>query len=108
MPALKFCHRQEECPLLMGAVEAKVKLQSTLNVERMEWEAKRCLMNQLYQAARKLRTAQVRYFKSRLHEDLVKSRVAEADFDKLLARIRMLSRPPQPGLFDGAGQPVKA
>ena len=108
MSGLKFCNHQEECQLVLGAVEAKVKLQTELALQRKEWEAKRCLMNQLYQAARKLRAVQVRYFKSRLHEDLVKSRVAEADFDKLLARIRMLSRPPQPGLFDGAGQPVKA
>ena len=89
MPEVKFCNRQEECPLVMGAVEAKVKLQSTLNVERMEWEAKRGLMNKLYQAALKLRAAQVKYFKSRDQRDLVASRVIEADFDKLLINIKL-------------------
>ena len=51
MPGLKFCNHQEECPLVMGAVEAKVKLQTELAVQRKEWEAKRAIMNSLYLAA---------------------------------------------------------
>ena len=40
MAEFKFCNHQEECQLVMGAVEAKVKLQQEFNVARMEWEAK--------------------------------------------------------------------
>jgi len=97
MPEVKFCHRQEECPLVLGAVEAKVKLQSTLNVERLEWEAKRTLMNKLYTEAVKLRAAQRKYFKSRDQRDLVASRVIETDFDKLLINIKLQAK----------GQPVQ-
>ena len=67
MPGLKFCNRQEECPLVMGAVEAKVRLQQELNVARMEWDAKRVLMNKLYSAAVKLRAAQPGLFRPACH-----------------------------------------
>ncbi len=55
MPGLKFCNHQEECQLVLGAVEAKVKLQTELAVQRKEWEAKRAIMNSLYLAAVKRR-----------------------------------------------------
>ncbi len=97
MPEFKLCSHQEDCPLVMGAVEAKVNLQSQLNVERMEWDAKRALMNKLYSTAVKLRAAQQRYFKTRDQRDLVASRVIEADFDKLLIRIKLQAK----------GQPVQ-
>ena len=97
MLEVKFCHRQEECPLVLGAVEAKVKLQSTLNVERLEWEAKRTLMNKLYTEAVKLRAAQQKYFKTRDQRDQVASRVIEGDFDKLLINIKLQAK----------GQPVQ-
>ena len=85
MSGLKFCNHQEECPLVLGAVEAKVKLQSTLNVERSEWEAKRTLMNKLYTEAVKLRAAQ----RKRAQTDLTACRVLESDFDELLDEIRL-------------------
>lgn len=92
MADLKFCNRQEACPLVMGAVEAKVKLQATLNVERSEWEAKRAIMNKLFSAAVKLRAAQKRYFKSRGQRELVESRVIETDFDNLLEHIKFQAK----------------
>ena len=89
MPGLKFCNHQEECPLVLGAVEAKVKAQSELNVKRMEWESKRAFMNNLYLAAVKLRKAQKTYFKTRTQTDLTACRVLESDFDELLDEIRL-------------------
>ena len=89
MAEFKFCHRQEECPLVMGAVEAKVKLQTELAVQRKEWEAKRAIMNSLYLAAVKLRKAQKKYFKTRAQTDLTPCRVLESDFDELLDEIRL-------------------
>lgn len=89
MPGLKFCNRQEECPLVMGAVEAKVKLQTELALQRKEWEAKRAIMNSLYLAAVKLRKAQKKYFKTRAQSDLVASRVIESDLDELLEEIKL-------------------
>ena len=97
MAEFKFCNRQEECQLVMGAVEAKVRLQQELNVARMDWEAKRALMNKLYTEAVKLRAAQRKYFKSRDQRDLVASRVIEGDFDKLLINIKLQAK----------GQPVQ-
>ena len=97
MAGLKFCNRQEECQLVMGAVEAKVRLQQEFNVARMDWEAKRALMNKLYTEAVKLRAAQRKYFKSRDQRDLVASRVIEGDFDKLLINIKLQAK----------GQPVQ-
>ena len=97
MPGFKFCNHQEECQLVMGAVEAKVKLQQEFNIARMEWEAKRVLMNKLYSEAVKLRAAQQKYFKSRDQRDLVASRVIETDFDKLLINIKLQAK----------GQPVQ-
>ena len=97
MAGLKFCNRQEECQLVMGAVEAKVRLQQEFNVARMDWEAKRALMNKLYTEAVKLRAAQQKYFKTRDQRDLVASRVIEADFDKLLINIKLQAK----------GQPVQ-
>ncbi len=95
MPEVKFCNRQEECPLVMKAIEEKVKMQTRLNVERDEWEAKRALMNSLFVTGVKLRAAQQKYFKTRRHEDLIESRVVESEFDKLLA---ILKRQPKHGL----------
>ena len=89
MAEFKFCNRQEECPLVMGAVEAKVKLQTELSVQRKEWEAKRAIMNSLYLAAVKLRKAQKKYFKTRAQSDLVASRVIESDLDELLEEIKL-------------------
>jgi len=100
MPELKFCNRQEECPLVMGAVEAKVKLQTTLSLERKEWETKRAIMNNLYLAAMKLRSAQKKYFRTRSQSDLTTCRVIESDFDGLLEEIKLQAkgRPIQPTL----------
>lgn len=89
MAEFKFCHRKEECPLVMGAVEAKVKLQTELAVKMKEWEAKRAIMNSLYLAAVKLRKAQKKYFKTRAQTDLVASRVIESDLDELLEEIKL-------------------
>ena len=89
MPGLKFCNHQEECQLVLGAVEAKVKLQTELAVQRKEWEAKRAIMNSLYLAAVKLRKAQKKYFKTRAQTDLTACRVLESDFDELLDEIRL-------------------
>ena len=36
MLGLKFCNHQEECQLVLGAVEAKVKLQTELAIQRKE------------------------------------------------------------------------
>ncbi len=89
MPGLKFCNHQEECQLVLGAVEAKVKLQTELVLRRKEWEAKRAIMNSLYLAAVKLRKAQKKYFKTRAQTDLTACRVLESDFDELLDEIRL-------------------
>ena len=90
MPAeYSSCMWQNVCPMLMGEVEAKVKLQTELDVHRKEWEAKRAIMNSLYLAAVKLRKAQKKYFKTRAQSDLVASRVIESDLDELLEEIKL-------------------
>lgn len=86
MPGLKFCNRQEECPLVMGAVDDKVKLQTVLAIKMREWDAKLAIMNGLYLAAVKLRKAQKKYFKTRAQTDLTACLVLESNFDELLTR----------------------
>lgn len=89
MPGFKYCNHQEECQFVLGAVEAKVKLQTELAVKMKEWESKRAIMNSLYLAAVKLRKAQKKYFKTRAQTDLTACRVLESDFDELLDEIRL-------------------
>ena len=38
MPGLKFCNHQEECQLVLGAVEAKVKLPEGVGGEEGDYE----------------------------------------------------------------------
>lgn len=82
-----LCLKQETCPLLLGAIEAKVKAEATLRVETANYEAKRKMMNTLFSLARKCRLAQKDYFASRTNADLVKSRVAERQLDACIAQI---------------------
>ena len=79
VPEYSSCRWQNVCPMLMGEVEAKVKLQTS----------KRAIMNSLYLAAVKLRKAQKKYFKTRAQTDLTACRVLESDFDELLDEIRL-------------------
>ena len=89
VPGFSSCRWQNVCPMLMGAVEAKVKLQTELAVKMKEWESKRAIMNSLYLAAVKLRKAQKKYFKTRAQTDLTACRVLESDLDELLDEIRL-------------------
>lgn len=63
MADIKICSRQEQCPLLLGAVEAKVNAESALRLEREKTASMRRAFNDYFRAGCAMRNAQ-RVFKA--------------------------------------------
>ena len=105
---MKWCARQESCPVLLAAVEAKVEAESRARVAKSEmaaavqaFDAKRTLFNEFYKLVDRCRKAQKRYFAEKTQSALIASKQAERSLDAHLAMLRSASsRKPQlqPGI----------
>lgn len=99
---IKICVKQEECPLLLAAIEAKVKAESELRLwnsccnpqqEISDLKARMAKMSasgkRLYTLVKACRDAQKNYFAASKDDDkkslLKVSRAAEIALDKLLS-----------------------
>ena len=101
-----LCTRQEACPLVLAACERKVIAEASARLAeanltdlKAEYDHKRPIMNELYAAGVAMRKAQRDYFKDRTHANLVKSKVAEERFDKVLTACANVGKPTQPTLI---------
>lgn len=100
---MTWCARQEGCPVLLAAVEAKVEAESRARVEKSEmaaaaqaFDAKRTLFNEFYKLVDRCRKAQKRYFAEKTQSALIASKQAERSLDAHLAMLRSASsRKPQ-------------
>lgn len=125
MSDMIICSKQEECPLLLAAIEAKVKAESELRLWnstcwnpqkelqdlRKAHEELRANSNKLFKLAAATRDKQRLYFATNAsHYDekqraLVASRAAEHDLDKFLSSLKLAAaerkRQSQPDLFQG-------
>ena len=125
MSDMIICSKQEECPLLLAAVEAKVKAESELRLWnstcwnpqkelqdlRKAHEELRANSNKLFKLADSARAKQVLYFATspanydEKHRALVACRAAEHDLDKFLTELKLAAaerkRQSQPDLFQG-------
>ena len=105
---MKWCARQESCPVLLAAVEAKVEAESRARMVKSEmaaaaqaFDAKRTLFNEFYKLVDRCRKAQKRYFAEKTQSALIASKQAERSLDAHLAMLRSASsRKPQlqPGI----------
>ena len=105
MSEAKWCQRQDSCPLLLGAIEAKVEAEYKARVAKhnqdasaQEFETKRTLFNEFYKLVARCRKAQKRYFAEKTQSALIASKEAERE-RALDAHMEMLrsasSRKPQ-------------
>lgn len=117
-----LCHRQERCPVVLGACERKVAAEARARIAESKvamlegrvaafeqdsaaYEGKRSAMNELFAAGVAMRTAQKKYFADRTNKNLVTSKLAEERFDQALAACRNLGKPKQSTLsFDGGAK----
>lgn len=101
MSEAKLCQRQDSCPLLLGAIEAKVEAEARVAKSEMAaavqaFDAKRTLFNEFYKLVDRCRKAQKRYFAERTQSALIASKEAERGLDAHLAMLRSASsRKPQ-------------
>lgn len=103
MSEAKWCQRQDNCPLLLGAIEAKVEAEHKARVAKhnqdeaaQAFETKRTLFNEFYKLVARCRKAQKRYFAERTQAALIASKEAERGLDAHLAMLRSASsRKPQ-------------
>ena len=105
---MKWCARQESCPVLLAAVEAKVEAESRARMVKSEmaaaaqaFDAKRTLFNEFYKLVDRCSKAQKRYFAEKTQSALIASKQAERSLDAHLAMLRSASsRKPQlqPGI----------
>jgi hypothetical protein len=103
MSEAKWCQRQDSCPLLLGAIEAKVEAEYKARVAKhnqdaaaQAFETKRTLFNEFYKLVARCRKAQKRYFAERTQSALIASKEAERGLDAHLAMLRSASsRKPQ-------------
>ena len=91
-----WCQQQYSCPLLLGAIEAKVEAEHKARVAKhnqdaasQEFETKRKLFNEFYKLADRCRKAQKRYFAEKTQAALIASKEAERRLD---AHIAMLAK----------------
>ena len=96
MSEAKWCQRQDSCPLLLGAIEAKVEAEHKARVAKHNqdeaaraFETKRTLFNEFYKLACACRKAQQRYFAEKTQAALIASKEAERRLD---AHIAMLAK----------------
>ena len=100
---MTWCAKQDSCPLLLGAIEAKVEAEYKARVAKhnqdasaQEFETKRTLFNEFYKLVDRCRKAQKRYFAERTQSALIASKEAERSLDAHLAILRSASsRKPQ-------------
>ena len=78
MSEAKWCQRQDSCPLLLGAIEAKVEAEYKARVAKhnqdasaQEFETKRTLFNEFYKLVARCRKAQKRYFAEKTQSALI-------------------------------------
>lgn len=103
MSEAKWCQRQDSCPLLLGAIEAKVEAEHKARVAKHNqdeaaraFEAKRTLFNEFYKLADRCRKAQKRYFAEKTQTALIASKQAERALDAHIEMLRSASsRKPQ-------------
>ena len=103
MSEAKWCQRQDSCPLLQGAIEAKVEAEYKARVARhnqdeaaQAFDSKRTLFNEFYKLADRCRKAQKRYFSEKTQAALVASKQAERALDAHMEMLRSAaSRKPQ-------------
>ena len=95
-PPVKWCQRQDSCPVLLAAIEAKVEAESmartakhNLDAATQAFETKRTLFNEFYKLAVQCRKAQQQYFADRTQAALIASKQAERQLD---AHIAMLTK----------------
>ena len=108
MSEAKWCQRQDSCPLLLGASEAKVEAEYKARVAKhnqdeaaQAFETKRTLFNEFYKLVDRCRKAQKRYFAERTQSALIASKEAERALDAHMEMLRSSSsRKPQlqPGI----------
>ena len=108
MSEAKWCQRQDICPLLLGAIEAKVEAEHKARVAKYNqdaaaqaFETKRTLFNEFYKLVDRCRKAQKRYFAERTQSALIASKEAERALDAHMEMLRSSSsRKPQlqPGI----------
>jgi len=103
MSEAKWCQRQDSCPLLLGAIEAKVEAEYKARVAKSEmaaaiqaFDAKRTLFNEFNKLVDRCRKAQKRYFAERTQSALITSKEAERSLDAHMEMLRSASsRKPQ-------------
>ena len=98
MSEAKWCQRQESCPLLLGAIEAKVEAEHRARVAKAvqgeaarEFETKRALFNEFFKLADRCRKAQKRYFAEKTQAALIASKEAEKQLDAHMEMLRSAS-----------------
>lgn len=100
---MTLCAKQDSCPVLLAAIEAKVEAESKARVAKhnqdasaQEFETKRTLFNEFYKLVARCRKAQKRYFAEKTQAALIASKEAERSLDAHLAMLRSASsRKPQ-------------
>ena len=95
---MTLCVKQDSCPLLLAAIEAKVEAESNARVSKSElaaavqaFDTKRTLFNEFYQLVDRCRKTQKLYFKERTQSSLIASKEAERRLDAHLAMLRSAS-----------------
>ena len=98
MSEAKWCQRQDSCPLLLGAIEAKVEAEYKARVAKhnqdasaQEFETKRTLFNEFYKLVDRCRKAQKRYFAEKTQSALIASNEAERALDAHMEMLRSAS-----------------
>ena len=93
---MTLCAKQDSCPVLLAAIEAKVEAESmahtakhNLDAATQAFETKRTLFNEFYKLAVQCRKAQQQYFEDRTQAALIASKQAERQLD---AHIAMLTK----------------
>ena len=103
MSGAKWCQRQDSCPLLLGAIEAKVEAEHKARVAKhnqdeaaQAFATKRTLFNEFYKLVARCRKAQKRYFAETTQSALIASKEAERALDAHMEMLRSASsRTPQ-------------
>ena len=100
---MTWCAKQDSCPVLLAAIEAKVEAESkartakhNLDAATQAFETKRTLFNEFYKLAVQCRKAQQQYFADRTQAALIASKEAERALDAHMEMLRSASsRKPQ-------------
>lgn len=93
-----WCQQQYSCPLLLGAIEAKVEAEHKARVAKhnqdeaaQAFETKRSLFNEFYKLVDRCRKAQKRYFAEKTQSALIASKQAERNLDAHMEMLRSAS-----------------